>query len=61
MDASVARKGYSVVLQRTLRELRGTACLDLEVHAANKQQISCSRSFGAPVYSVNELAEAFAE
>jgi DNA polymerase V len=57
MDAAAVRRGYSVVLERTVRELRGTACIALEEHAPNKQQIICSRSFGAPVYSVDELAE----
>lgn len=57
MDAAAVRRGYSVVLERTVRELRGTACIALEDHAPNKQQIICSRSFGAPVYSVEELSE----
>lgn len=57
MNAAAARQGYSAVLERTVRELRGTACLDLEDSAGNKQQILCSRSFGASVYSVDELAE----
>ena len=57
LDPSIARRQHSVVLERTVLELRGTACLDLEEIAANKQQIIASRSFGAPVYDVTELAE----
>ncbi len=57
MDAAVARRQHSVVLERTVRELQGVACLDLEESAPNKQQIIASRSFGAPVYDVAELAE----
>ena len=57
MDAAVARRQHSVVLERTVRELQGVACLDLEETAPNKQQIIASRSFGAAVYEVGELAE----
>lgn len=57
MDTAAVRRGYSVVLERTVRELRGMACIAIEEVAPNKQQIICSRSFGAPVYSVDELAE----
>ena len=48
---------YSVVLERTVRELRGDACIDLEEDAPPKQQIIASRSFGAPVWTEAELAE----
>ena len=51
MDAAAARQGYSVVLERTVRELRCTACLDLDDQPANKQQIICSRSFGARLFT----------
>src|SRR5665213_291134 len=57
MDASMVRRQYSVVLERTVRELQGVACLELQASAPNKQQIIASRSFGAPVYEVGELAE----
>ena len=58
MDPAAARRQHSVVLERTVRELQVVACLDLEETAPNKQQIIASRSFGAPVYEVGELAEA---
>ncbi len=50
-DASTAmiRKHFSVVLERTVRELRGQPCLALEEFAPTKQQIVCSRSFGDPI------------
>jgi DNA polymerase V len=57
LDPAIARQWFSVVLQRTVSELRGIACLDLEDVAPNKEQIIASRSFGAPVYSADELAE----
>lgn len=43
------RKHFSVVMEKTIRELNGESCLDLEQEAPPKQQILCSRSFGATV------------
>ena len=57
-DPAGIRRRYNVVLERTVRELQGTACLDLEAVRAPRQQIVASRSFGAPVYRPDELAEA---
>lgn len=57
LDPAVARAQHSVVLERTVRELRGTACLALDDVVSQKQQIISSRSFGAPVYELEELAE----
>jgi len=48
---------YSVVMERTVRELRGESCIDLEDDAPPRQQIIASRSFGAPVWTEAELAE----
>jgi DNA polymerase V len=48
---------YSVVMERTVRELQGESCIDLEEDAPPKQQIIASRSFGAPVWTKAELAE----
>lgn len=56
-DASQLRQQISVVLERTVRELRGVACLELEEVAPAKQQIMVSRSFGNYVYTVEALAE----
>ncbi len=50
----VIKKHFNVVLERTLRELRGEPCLALEEFAPNKQQIMCSRSFG---YRITEYAD----
>ncbi|MBK1621315.1 DNA polymerase V subunit UmuC [Lamprobacter modestohalophilus] len=52
------RQHASVMLERTALELRGIACLDLETLSPDKQQIRCSRSFGATVSSLAELTEA---
>lgn len=45
-DIRFIRKHFNVVLERTVRELRGEPCLELEEFAPVKQEIICSRSFG---------------
>lgn len=45
-DIRFIRKHFNVVLERTVRELRGEPCLELEEFAPVKQEIVCSRSFG---------------
>lgn len=59
-DAHVAtiRQTFGVVLERTVRELRGTSCLDLEMMAPDKQQIICSRTFGGYVQDIDILRAA---
>lgn len=59
-DAETLRNRFSVVLERTVRELRGASCLDLEEVAPEKQQIMSSRSFGTLVYELADLEEAVA-
>jgi DNA polymerase V len=58
--ASRIRQQFSVVLERTVAELNGEACIEIEEVAANKQQIMSSRSFGAPVYDLEELQQSVA-
>lgn len=48
-DIRFIRKHFNVVLERTVRELRGEPCLELEEFAPAKQEIICSRSFGERV------------
>jgi DNA polymerase V len=57
-DPDLIRSRFSVVLERTVRELNGTSCLDLEEVVPDKQQIMCSRSFGQYVHSLADLADA---
>lgn len=59
-DATMIRKRFSVVLERTMQELRGISCMSLEEISPPKQQIMSSRSFGQAIYTLNELAEAVA-
>lgn len=56
-DPAIIRQGFSVVLERTVRELQGQCCIELVDVAPDKQQIITSRSFGAPVYELAELGE----
>ena len=51
------RQQFSVVMEKTVRELNGTVCIELEDIAPPKQQIMSSRSFGQPVEDYNSLAE----
>jgi DNA polymerase V len=55
-----ARHLLGVVGERITYELRGLACIPLEVMSKLKQGIMASRSFGRPVESQQELAEAIA-
>lgn len=59
-DAEMLRNRFSVVLERTVRELRGVSCLDLEEVVPERQQIMSSRSFGTLVYDLADLEEAVA-
>jgi DNA polymerase V len=59
-DAKTLRDRFSVVLERTVTELNGVACIEIEHDVPNKQQIISSRSFGAYVYDLAPLKEAVA-
>lgn len=54
-DTAMIRARFSVVLERTVCELRGVSCLDLAEIMPDKQQIMCSRSFGQYIYTGKEL------
>ncbi len=54
----VIRKHFNVVLERTIRELRGEPCLELEEFAPAKQEIVCSRSFGGRITDYEEMRQA---
>lgn len=59
-DPRRIRQRFSVVLEKTVMELRGVPCIDLEEVAPDKQQIMCSRSFGTPVHDLENLRQALA-
>jgi DNA polymerase V len=55
------RDQFNVVVARTVMELNGIPCLELEEIAPDKQQIVCSRSFNHRLTKYKELSEAMAE
>jgi DNA polymerase V len=57
-DIRFIRKHFNVVLERTVRELRGESCLELEEFAPAKQEIVCSRSFGERITGYEEMRQA---
>ncbi|HDX8776475.1 TPA: Y-family DNA polymerase [Klebsiella oxytoca] len=57
-DIRFIRKHFNVVLERTVRELRGESCLGLEEFAPVKQEIVCSRSFGGRITEYHEMRQA---
>ncbi len=55
---ALIRKHFSVVVERTVRELRGESCLQAEEFVPTKQQILCSRSFGERITDYQDMREA---
>ncbi|MGE0558796.1 MAG: Y-family DNA polymerase [Burkholderiales bacterium] len=60
VPAKRIRGHFGVVLERTVAELNGTPCIELEASAVRRGQIAASRSFGRPVTELGELREAVA-
>ena len=59
-DAWMLRSKFSVVVEKTARELRGVPCLALEEAAPPKQEICCSRMFGRRLREIEPIREAVA-
>lgn len=59
-DAWTLRSKFSVVVEKTARELRGTSCLALEEQVPPKQEICCSRMFGKRLHELPPIREAVA-
>jgi DNA polymerase V len=57
-DPGWIRQHFSVVLERTVRELRGEACLEFAPDSEARQQIICSRSFGEQITCKHRMREA---
>jgi DNA polymerase V len=57
-DVASLRSKYGVVMEKTIRELRGESCIEIEEVSPAKQQIVCSRSFGQSVTDIDDLQEA---
>lgn len=56
-DPHRIRQQFSVVMQKTVMELNGTVCIEIEEISPPKKQILSSRSFGHGVADYNSLAE----
>ena len=61
LDPATVRRRWSVVLERTVRELQGMQCIDLDDAPAPKKQIACTRSFGQAITELVPLVEAVSE
>ena len=61
LDPATVKRGWSVVLERTVRELQGTPCIGLDDAPEPKKQIACTRSFGRSVEALEPLVEAVSE
>ncbi|ORM61183.1 DNA polymerase V subunit UmuC [Pantoea rodasii] len=57
-NASMIRKNFDVITERTARELNGESCLALEDAPPPKQQIVNSRSFGQRVTHLEDIQQA---
>jgi DNA polymerase V len=58
MPEGWVKKNMAVTGLRTLLELRGQPCHDLDLEAADKKNICTSRSFGRPLTEFRDIAEA---
>ncbi|KQO24174.1 DNA polymerase V subunit UmuC [Acidovorax sp. Leaf76] len=61
MDPATVRRRWSVVLERTVRELQGMQCMQLDDAPDPKKEIACTRSFGSTVTDLPPLIEAVSE
>ena len=60
-DASIIRHRFSILLERTVLELRGIPCIEAEFDAAagvRTTQILCSRMFSKPISGFGKMCEA---
>jgi DNA polymerase V len=55
------RQQFSIVLERTVKELNGVPCIELEEAGTARQQIMVSRSFGTKVTGLADLSESIAQ
>lgn len=57
-SSTMIRRRFSVVIERTVRELCGEPCFELEEFAPTKQQIISSRSFGERITEYEHMHQA---
>jgi DNA polymerase V len=58
LDPKTARRAFTVVGERLVREMNGLPCLEIDDVPAARQSAVVSRSFGRPVTNLLELQEA---
>jgi DNA polymerase V len=61
MDPAVARRRWSLLMEKTVRELQGFACMAFEDVPPAKKEIASTRSFGRPITELADLIEAVSE
>ena len=61
LEPAMVRRRWSVVLERTVRELQGMQCIELDDAPEPKREIACTRSFGQAVTDLPPLVEAVSE
>ncbi|WP_455233344.1 translesion error-prone DNA polymerase V subunit UmuC [Geopseudomonas aromaticivorans] len=59
-DPAFIRKAFSIVVEKTVRELRGESCFPLGDGPEPKKMIACSRSFSERITDLDGLREAVA-
>jgi DNA polymerase V len=59
-NAAAMRARFGVVMEKTVRELRGVSCIAMEEIAPPKKQIVSSRSFGCAISDLADLESAVA-
>lgn len=60
-DPKNIKRQFSVVVERTVYELNGDSCLELENITPTKKQILCSRSFGQRITEYRQMREAICD
>lgn len=60
-DPAMIQNQFSVVMKRTVLELQGTACIELEDTPPVKKQIISSKSFGQRITDIESLSEAMSD
>lgn len=59
-EAREMQRQFSIVMARTINELQGISCIEIEDTPPSKKQIIKSCSFGAKITELNDLKEAIA-
>ena len=57
----MALRRWSLVVEKTVRELQGFACVAFEDMPSAKKEVASTRSFGQPITELADLIEAISE